>query len=423
LPSIHVLEERKMRLSDEQKSILEGEHGKGAQKALAMLEKYGDAFGAERLVKVDTCHAGTGPRPFLEEMLDGIEQTRALTTLHAGSAGASPNAGALGLKESYCRQERSTQEASIRLCVSKGFIPIMSCAPYLAGNVVKPGAIFSWPGSSGALISNSLFGGRGNRDAFPASLASSITGFTPDMLLLKKENRRAQVLVTVKDDLNPMDFTDADYGAMGYYIGAIGGLRNVAVVGLPKGLPFEKLKALLSPMPVSGATTLCHIVGTTPEAPTVEEALGHRRPEVTVDFGRAELRRSLGGLHTARTEDVEVVFFGCPHLTVSEISQIARLLEGKKKADHVRLWVSTAGTVRALADRMGYVDIIERAGGVVVTDTCIMGFPYDQLEDGVETAATNSARAASYQARRGIGIQYGSYEQCIDAAITGRWGG
>ena len=412
-----------MHLSDEQKRMLEGDCGKGAQKALTMLIKYGQAFGAEQLVKVDTCHAGIGPRPFLEEMLDGVGQIRALTTLHAGSAGASLHGVELGLRAPYVRQEQAAQEESIRLCVAKGFIPTMSCAPYLAGNVVKPGAIFSWPGSSGALISNSLFGGRGNRDAFPASLASSVTGFTPDMLLLRKENRRAEVLVTISEELDPADFTEADYGAMGYHIGAIGGLRNVAIAGLPGRLPFEKLKALLSPMPVSGATTLCHIVGTTPEAPTVDEALGRRRPEVTIEFGRADLRGSLESLHTARTEDVEVVFFGCPHLTVSEIGQIARLLDGKKKADHVRLWLSTAATVRALADRMGFIDIIERAGGVVVTDTCIMGFPYDQLDDPVKTAATNSARAASYQARRGIGIQYGSYQQCVDAAMSGRWGG
>jgi cis-L-3-hydroxyproline dehydratase len=412
-----------MHLSDEQKRMLAGEHGRGSQKALAMLVKYGEAFGAERLVRVDTCHAGIGPQPFLEEMLDEVDHIQALTTLHAGGAGASTQAIALGLRQSYILREQASQKASISLCVSKGFIPTMSCAPYLAGNVVKPGAVFSWPGSSGALISNSLFGGRGNRDAFPASLASSITGFTPDMLLLRKENRRAEVLVTLKGDLDPAGFSEADYGAMGYHIGAIGGLKNVAIAGLPNGLPFEKLKALLSPMPVSGATTLCHIVGTTPEAHTVEEALGNRRPEVTIDFGNTELERSRQSLHTAKTTDVEVVFFGCPHLTVSEIGQIAGQLASKKKAEHVRLWISTSMTVQALAERMGYIDIIEKAGGVVVTDTCIMGFPYDQLEDGVKTAATNSARAASYQARRGIGIQYGTYQQCVNAAISGKWEG
>ena len=412
-----------MYLSDEQKRMLEGEHGKGAQKALNMLVKYGEAFGAERFARVDTCHAGASPLPFLKEMLEGVAQVRTFSTLHTGSAGASHYGKALGLRESYCRREIAVQEESVQLCVNKGFIPTMSCAPYLAGNVVRPGNIFSWPGSSGALISNSLFGGRGNRDAFPASMASSITGFTPDMLLLRKENRRAEVLVKVKGDMDLAAFTEAEYGAMGYYIGAVGGLRNVAVAGLPKGLPFEKLKALLSPMPVSGATTLCHIIGTTPEAPTIDEALGNRQPQVVIEFGQRELRQGWESLHTAKTDPVEVVFFGCPHLTISEVGLIASRLEGKKKADHVRLWLSTAGTIRTLAERMGYIDIIEAAGGIVITDTCIMGFPYDQLDDAVKTAATNSARAASYQARRGIGIQYGSLERCIDAALSGRWVG
>ena len=98
------------------------------------------------------------------------------------------------------------------------------------------------------------------------------------------------------------------------------------------------------------------------------------------------------------------------------------MLDGKKKADWVRLWVSTAEPIYGLAQRMGFVETIEKAGGVMVTDTCLMGFPYDQMESPATTAATNSARAASYTARRGIGIQYGSFEQCINAAITGKWG-
>ena len=411
-----------MRLTDEQKRMYEGEHGRGVQKAMTMLVKYGGAFGAECMARVDTCHAGAGPPGFLQEMLDGVDRVRCLTTLHAGGAAASSQGTTLGLHESICRQEQKAQGDAVSLCIAKGFVPTMSCAPYLAGNVVKPGNIFSWPGSSGALISNSLFGGRGNRDAFPASLASAITGFTPDMLLLHKDNRRAQVLVNVRADLALEDFTEADYGAMGYYIGEIAGLKNVAVNGLPKGISFENLKGLLSPMPVSGAVTLCHIVGITPEAPTLEEALGHKKPEITISFGKSELRQGWESLHTARNDDVGVVFFGCPHLTISEIGLVARLLAGKKKAPNVRLWVSTAASVCAIAERMGHVDIIRRAGGIIITDTCIMGFPYDQLEKPAKTAATNSARAASYQARRGIGIQYGGFRQCIDAAVTGKWG-
>ena len=71
---------------------------------------------------------------------------------------------------------------------------------------------------------------------------------------------------------------------------------------------------------------------------------------------------------------------------------------------------------------MGFIDIIENAGGIVVTGICVMGFPYGQIDPPATTGATNSAKAASYQARGGTNIQYGSFEDCINAAVTGKWG-
>ena len=167
---------------------------------------------------------------------------------------------------------------------------------------------------------------------------------------------------------------------------------------------------------------MCHIVGVTPEASTVEEALGHKKPEMTVKIGKKEFRESWESLHTAKTDKVEIVFFGCPQVSVGDLGEIARLLEGKKIADGVKLVASAANEVYTLAQRTGYTDIIEKAGGIIARGICIMGFPYAQLETPATTGTTNSAKAASYQARRGINIQYGSFEDCINAAITGKWG-
>jgi predicted aconitase len=297
----------------------------------------------------------------------------------------------------------------------------MTCTPYLVGNVPIPGKTFSWPGSSGIIIANSVFGARGNRDAVPASMATAITGLTPDMLLMKKEYRNADLLFKL-EGLDVEHFTPADYGVIGYYVGQIAETKKVAIDGIPSTVSFDDLKYLMSPQPVSGAVTLCHVVGVTPEAPTLEEALGHRKPQETIKIGKKEFKETLESLHTARSNDVEIVIFGCPHTGIIETIEIARLLEGKRIAGGVRLYVSTAEQTYTLAKRAGYVDTIEKAGGLVVTDICIQGFPFPQLESPATTAATNSARAASYQARRGIGIQYGSTEDCIKAAITGKWG-
>jgi predicted aconitase len=108
------------------------------------------------------------------------------------------------------------------------------------------------------------------------------------------------------------------------------------------------------------------------------------------------------------------------------------LLEHKKLADGVRLFIATADQIHAFAKRMGYVDIIEQAGGLVITDTCPMLYPYGSLAtdpastvagETVGLVATNSAKLAGYQAKVGVGIQYGGTKRVINSAITGKWGG
>jgi len=410
-----------MLLTDEQKRMYEGEYGPGVQKAITMLVEYGEVWDAERMVKVHNVDSIVGGGEWLEQILEGVERVRAITTIHAGHCGGSKYAKAIGLKEEVFQESEKSENQMLSLCVPKGFIPAMTCTPYLVGNVPMAGRVFSWAGSSGIVIANSVFGGRGNRDAAPASVASAITGLTPDMLLLQKEHRYGQILFKL-EDLDAENFDETDYGAIGYFIGGVADARNVVVDGIPENISFDHLKALLTPQPVSGAVAMCHVVGVTPEAPTVEEALGHRKPEETVKIGKKEFRESWESLHSAKTDDVEVVFFGCPQVSVSDLGEIARLLEGKKIADGVKLVASAADGVYSLAKRTGYVDIIEKAGGVVVTDICIMGFPYAQMEVPATIGATNSAKAASYQARRGINIQYGNFESCINAAITGKWG-
>ena len=410
-----------MQLTDEQKRMYDGEYGPGTQKAISMLIEYGEVWDAERMVKVHNVDSIIGGGKWLEQILEGVERVRAITTIHAGHSGGREYAKSIGLKEEVFQLSEKTEKETLDICVPKGFIPAMTCTPYLVGNVPMAGRVFSWSGSSGIIIGNSVFSGMGNRDAAPASVASAITGLTPDMLLLKKEHRYGQVLFEL-EDLDVENFNEADYGAIGYYIGGIANAKNVVVNGIPENISFDHLKSFLTPQPVSGAVAMCHIVGVTPEAPTVEEALGHKKPEMIVKISKKEYRESWESLHTAKTDDVEIVFFGCPQVSVGDLGEIARLLEGKKIADGVKLVASAANEVYTLAQRTGYTNAIEEAGGIIVRGICIMGFPYAQLEVPATTGATNSAKAASYQARRGINIQYGSFEDCINAAITGKWG-
>jgi predicted aconitase len=66
---------------------------------------------------------------------------------------------------------------------------------------------------------------------------------------------------------------------------------------------------------------------------------------------------------SATDTKVDTVIFDCPHCILEEILKIAQLLNGRKVSKGVRLWIGTSQHTRALARRMGLVDIIEDSGG------------------------------------------------------------
>ncbi|MFB6095678.1 MAG: aconitase X, partial [Halodesulfurarchaeum sp.] len=82
----------------------------------------------------------------------------------------------------------------------------------------------------------------------------------------------------------------------------------------------------------------------------------------------------------------------CPHTSVEEIEEIADRVEGGTL--NRDLWVCTSRSVKTLADRMGYTETIEDAGGMVLSDTCNVVAPIEEL--GYESTATDSAKAATY---------------------------
>jgi predicted aconitase len=71
---------------------------------------------------------------------------------------------------------------------------------------------------------------------------------------------------------------------------------------------------------------------------------------------------------------------------------------------------------------MGFVEIIERAGGLVLTDLCVApGAPF-HLVPGVKTVAINSARGAYFiPGACNVDVIFGDTKDCIQAAITGKW--
>jgi hypothetical protein len=179
-------------------------------------------------------------------------------------------------------------------------------------------------------------------------------------------------------------------------------------------------------MPTSGAITLAHIVGTTPEAPTVEDALGNCQPEHTVKISSHELTQTWERLNVWSDPHIEHVALGCPHATIDEIGRIAALVQGKRL--QASLLIGSSVPVQALARQQGYAQIIEQAGGVFLSACPSIFNPFTRYDiagsQQAKSAATNSARAAHYLASVcGINVFFGTEQECIQAAISGKWQG
>jgi len=416
-------------LTDNEERMAQGDYGPGIQKSMSLLMRYGDLFGAERMVPVTQCHISPDvPNGLLESLAVGVKRAATLCTLHpvlypddAAAMIGRPLTADDTIAEGYVMLDSNVYARRMARFKELGFLPTSTCVPYLIGFVPRNGDVLCLTGSSGQVISNSIFGAKANREGHSSALASAVTGVTPDIGLIRKENRRAQVIIDV-GALDLAGFTIADCGALGYLIGTAAGTRNAAVIGLPPRLSMEQCKYLLSPLPVSGGCTMCHLVGITPEAATLEQALMGHRPEETISVGKKDIADIYRRLSTADDDHVDLVVLGCPHLTIGELEKAAAALDGQKVHPSVRLMVATAKPIRQLAETAGFAGAIAAAGGEF-SDICVAtGNPLAYLTD-VRTVMTNSSRAVHYIQRLTGGkvkTVYADTASCLAAAISGR---
>jgi len=75
---------------------------------------------------------------------------------------------------------------------------------------------------------------------------------------------------------------------------------------------------------------------------------------------------------------------------------------------------------KEIANRNGYTQIIEAAGGKLMTDSC--SAMSRAVPPGTQVVALDSAKQAHYlPAILGLQAWFGTTAQCIDAACTGQW--
>ena len=275
-----------MYLTRQEEEMAAGKYGAGIEKCMDILVKFGEAFGAEKMVEIASAHTmPKEPVELLKEMTDGVAQTPIFTTLHPVMSAFNPlQWRKMGIPEPFALEETAAFEQRQEIYRRLGFYQTYTCLPMLVGNLPRKGDYLSWIGSGAQIMVNSLIGARTNRDGTIVNLASAITGRSPLMGLFLDENRYADIVVEL-DGLDPLQLTETDLGAIGYYVGGKAQEKNIVINGLSRSFEITRLKYLMAPLSTSGAVSICHIVGVTPEARTLEEALGHRKPSEVLTVG------------------------------------------------------------------------------------------------------------------------------------------
>jgi predicted aconitase len=231
------------------------------------------------------------------------------------------------------------------------------------------------------------------------------------------ENRLGKVIIDVEIDMELI----RDWNLMGYYVGGQVGLDIPIYTHINRVPDLTRLMGLCAAGIASGSIVKFHIVGITLEAPTLEAASGNRKNLKVLRFGKRERKIAYERLNHSDRDDVDVVLLGCPHAALDRMRAIAGMLEGRKIHKNTRLYITTCHLIRNLADKQGYTEIITKSGGSIWEDSCGLNV----VVDPSTVFACDSAKTANYLPGEtgSKNTWFGTTEECIEAALTGKWRG
>jgi len=414
-----------VKLSRDDKGLLDGERGEGAQMAMRIVVRMGEVVDASELMDISAAHIdgcgllSDGGLDFAETLAAGGAQVSVPTTLNMGPLDLQ-NWRHFGVDEEFAGKAIRQGEAYTAM----GCIPTWSCAPYQGYLTPRFGQQIAWGESNAICYANSVLGARTNRYGDFMDICAAITGRVPKCGLHLKENRKGQILLRLVYVDEAAVLSNAFYAAIGHLLGSQVEDKIAVIEGLDAASSSDQLKALCAAAASAGAVALFHAVGVTPEANSLEEAFGGDEPERIIDVGLSDLRKAWEDLSTAEDEDkVDLVVLGCPHFSFDEFRELARLVraqtqEGRKLHPDVRLVVISCQSSYALAQRGDFLDELRDFGVEVTLDTCVFHTP--MVGGETKVIMTNSGKCAYYApGELDVKVAFGNMADCVESAVAG----
>jgi predicted aconitase len=400
--------------------MLDGAHGPAVQMAISILVEMADVYGAVELMDITAAHIDSSI--YIGEA--GLEFAERLAGLGARVA-VPTTLNVSGLDEHHWQEwpvppdwARNAHRQMVAY-QSMGCVPTWTCAPYQTEMKPSFGQQIAWGESNAIAFANSVLGARTERYPDLLDICCAVTGRVPAVGLHLTENRGGQITMHLMDVPPAIQEDDAFYPVLGHLMGKIAQDRIPVVTGLEVQPREDQLKALGAAAASSGTVALFHIVGVTPEAPTLEAAFQGHQPSRTVEVTMDGLRAARRELTTANGDQLDMVVLGSPHFSLAEFKQLAPLLEGKRVHPDVKFLVTSSRAMALLAKEAGFLATLETFGGVVTVDTCILATP--MLPPEVKTLMTNSAKYAYYApGMLDTRVTFGSLKDCVWSAVEGR---
>lgn len=427
----------KMKLTPDEQAILDGRDGPEKAKLMKILVRFGETFGATRLVDL-----GGAPHsnlyigaPYLESLIAMLEECAAAGLKSYAPYTVNPRPydvynvqnNPVEMKliaEGYPLQMRLD---AVHAALGAPDLNFRSCACYIkdVGNAPAPGTSVAWCESSAVNYGNSVLGIRTNRYGAGMEMLCAMLGKAPYFGLMTDQGRKAKWLVDVKTTSEP------DWGVLGTAIGRkcvedipyIAGVAKYFQGGQVTDDNWHKLKYMGSATAAAGAVGCYHVEGVTPEPKQQGRKLlaeGYKT-YVFDDKEQQAILDTFENLWDDPNGNPTALFIGCPHCNYEETVRWAKMLvraldkAGKQKlAIPAYIFAPTVVRTRILLEEP---ELASRALAADVHVTNMCGVSYSGMKGFSERvrAVTNSAKNRNYSP-----VRYFPDQKLVSIGVTGK---
>jgi predicted aconitase len=183
----------------------------------------------------------------------------------------------------------------------------------------------------------------------------------------------------------------------------------------------DELKHLGAALASYGSMGMFHMVGVTPEAPSVEAALGGNTPAGEMRIDDAEIERVYAG-YDLKDRRCNLVVFSGPQQSLFEMKSLADRFAGRKVHPGTQVFVTTSNGVKSAARQLGYLQTLEIAGVTVLEGVCfyiLQNLSPMRVANGWTNMISNSAKIVNIIGAHRFNTILRRTQDCVDIACTG----